>query len=453
MSQPDSNLRELLSGTMARGYPWGGLGAVDTRQEPMHGFVRGTADGLVEFEAIDSQDPFLLDEPFDRRAPAALALTTPVGGAVMLDLRPRLGMALQVGSGRESTIRATSETLLFGVDIDELTDSRIHLAQSRFRGLGSWAGLGSLNVEPTYGDDGFLEGATVTVGRGTNSSSKRSASRLLPRSLRLGLNEHWAYDGDAQGGLAITTGLQCETTSKIARPVQTHLAAAYAFQDLMAILHRGWVVSEPGRVELRGHVSDRAVLWNGSLMQMPPRAIKAPSGPGLMMSASDLGGVDGIARWVRVSREFGPAVEAVGSLYREGPESAAGLLLKVGAAIEQYVASHARESAWASKNASGSFELALAHHGGGREFEEWCGGSVKWAEQFHKTYLATKHLVGRQLPDPVRVDCFARGGRLLLMSTLLNRVSRSRNPSRRIFSSHLWDGLGRQTRSLLASVT
>lgn len=444
----EDGLGQLLDGVVAKGYEWSGAGPVDFGQTPMHGYVHQAQDGAIEFEAIDEDPLTRHGDPSRRTAPAAVALSTPLGGAVLVDVRPTVGFNLQFGAARESVIRLRSDTLLFGVDIGALDSLLMRGVSARFEGLGAWAGLRSLRSSPSTDSAGRLTGLNVTVG-GAGGGSRQDAARRLPGSLRLALDEHWAYRDTDDGGLNISTALEVDVSAGRPRPFAEYLEPVLDVQDLLSAMYRGFVAGSPGRVALHRYLGDESpVFWNRIAMHRNPRSIARPKRKHPLFSATQIGGVEGVARWVNLCAEHRAAVDAVVAVYREGPESASATVLRVGAAIEQYVGAHARSAKWASRKAATSFELALANHVAKAEFAVWSGDPEKWADRLHVHYLGAKHHLPRT-SDPAELDLFARGARWLLLAALLDRVATTKLPSRRVFASGQNEALGRLTRVAL----
>jgi hypothetical protein len=156
---------------------------------------------------------------------------------------------------------------------------------------------------------------------------------------------------------------------------------------------------------------------------------------------SDIGGVDGLARWVRLAEKHERLAVSVASVYRyggAGPESA---LLDVAASIEYWVKVN-RQAAWSKSGVTIDLNgrkrmlhsLALAKKVGSAFFS-WIGDAEAWSKDFDFHYNSLKHSPN-YAADPYVLTELARVGRLLLLAALLDRVAGSKQPSRAIFRSH-----------------
>ncbi len=173
--RPYTPLLDFLNGVAAKGYPYAGDGRVDLAVEPLRGYVRLREDGVIEYEAIDDR-PLSGGDFVPGKAPTSLALSTPVGGAMLVDVHPQTGGAFNFGGNQESVVRVRASSVLFGLDLPEIRGLKLHDMSVRFDGLGSWAGIRTLDTSRGLGSGGVPNGATISL----KSHPTLVASKKLP---------------------------------------------------------------------------------------------------------------------------------------------------------------------------------------------------------------------------------------------------------------------------------
>lgn len=446
MATKEESLTSFLAGVVAKGYPYAGSGRIDLSVEPLRGYVRLREDGVIEFEAIDerllsSGDDFLLG-----KAPTALALSTPVGGAILVDVHPRVGGAFNFGGDQESVVRVRASSVLFGVDLSGIRSLKLHDVSVRYDGLGSWAGLKTMSTAVKSGAGGVAEEATISL----KSHATLTARKMVPGSQKLSLDGDWETKEGPDGGMSIRTSLRVRLSALRPRASSDYLTAILDIQDLFSLVYRGWVPARPGPASLASYAGSSPLFWTRSAMHRSPHAIVMPERPRAIFGSKHLGGVDGISRWTHLCTNFRSAVSAVTSPYREGPEGIEASVQRLGAAIERYVGTHRRTTTWAAKATAATPELALARRAGGPAFKVWVGDPSRWAAEFHKQYVASKHHTPTSV-DPAVAAWLARSGRWLLVAALLDRMALTKVPSKGIFGPGELSGLGAEVRRVLGT--
>lgn len=443
---PEQRLHKTLHGVLAFGWSWTGTGRIPIDEDPVRGWLRRLDDGRLRYDVLvedledDSAGPFGHGKP----APGALALATVEGAAILLDLAPQVGWNYRYGDYRASTRTFFARTILFDVDLETMRSVRLASAALQFEGLGGWAGLRIVESDLQTDAEGLVQGATLKLQR----SPTHNLPRALPRSLSLALGSHWSIAVQREGR-TIQTAMELRVTAARRRPHGELVEPLLRLQDLVSILHRGHITSLPTPVDHPAPKATRTLLWTAPAMHAPVRAIPVRDSPTPLLSLAEVGGPRALARWVRLCATHPDVTGAIADVYREGPEGPQTALLRIGVAIEKWVARHCRSTAWASKKAHPTAERALASRGGA-PFGKWVGNADVWATQFHDAYNALKHHTGQQLDDE-RLYRLASSARWLLTAALLDRIAASRGPSRRLFTAYRLDAEGGELRRLLGT--
>lgn len=434
----------ILNGSTAFGWSYKGTGKVDLEQVPLRGYVRRHEEGHIEFEALDEnpieEGPLLLNA----EAPPMLVLSTPHGAAILLDVHPQTGGSFNFGGGSASVVRFRADSVASGIDIYEIKTARMKSLALRFPGFGGWAGMNSF-TRPTTASARH-GGATLELRPTRREVSKRS----LHSSLALSVEGYWDFVDSGPSAVTVHTGLDVEVSAVRARAFGQFIEPLLDFQDLLSLVNRGFVASAPAPTGLLGVGGGSPLLWNRRAMYTPKGAILASGRPRPLVSLADLGGVAGLARWSNLRRDHRVVVDTVSTPYRNGPDTIETAIIRVGSAIELWVAAHRRVAAWAEKGRSKSFAEALALHVGG-PFEKWVGSTANWAEQFTLHYNGTKHHTPHVI-DPEALRAFATTGRWLLVCALLNRIAGTKQPSRSILNSYQLEHTGESVRQVLSRI-
>lgn len=169
-----------------------------------------------------------------------------------------------------------------------------------------------------------------------------------------------------------------------------------------------------------------------------------------LFTLADIGGAQGVRRWLKLCHDFPDAASAVSSVYRRGGYAIGLRLQEVAAAVEDYVSAmrRGRSVKWAAKSAVNKTHAASLARRVGTPFEELVGDIDTWADRFQQAYNGTKHNTGYQ-KDPDELRLMAWSGDLLLAAALLNRAAGGKTPSRRILRHHRIRPGGESLRTLL----
>lgn len=421
MAEANDALQDVLGGAMAYGWTYSGSGRLDLAAEPMRGWIRLHDHGYLEYEA-------LVDDPYDDQvglrqgaAPNALFLSTRHGTLLLPYLFPRVGWQHNYGGFRASVNLYRSDVALFGVDPEKLLSNRVQRISVRFYGMGPWAGMNLTEVKVTHKPGGNrVQQAELKL---RSAPSKHLASKL-PRNLSITLEGDWVLGSEKGGKQEAKTALRVVLEAKRARKVADLTVVLGDIQDLLAILRGG--LTPAATSNLGSEAGESVLFWSADLMRPAARSRVAAVGEHLRLSLGQIGGLSGVAAWCRLAEEHRDVVEALTTLYRDGPSTVEMTLLRLGVAVELWVARHAR-TAWGSrKNRPKGWTHAhsLAHHLG-PGFARLVGDVDNWATRFTDAYNDTKHHTGRQ-KQPELEHALARTARIALTAELLNRARGSR---------------------------
>ncbi|MEV4838249.1 hypothetical protein AB0K05_27315 [Nonomuraea sp. NPDC049486] len=403
--------------------------------DPERGYVRRDGGWLL----IETLDENIRKKYSQRKAegtPEAIAALMPEKSALFLEV---IGSGWTTRSGyRASSKRYRARTMIGDIPFDRLKSARVTCVEARFHGVSDWAGVSAAKESVTHGDDGRPKSWTFTLGATEPESRKISHGREVV------LSTTWQVGGDQDRRIA-SAPVTLACSSKRPRDVWDLLQPLLFVQDLLNLAWEGFVTAADGAADLHtypvdGGETSRPRLWNGALM-IPLPGIQGPKSINEypLFDLADLGGVPGLARWIRLYGAHPRAVNPVVNPYRFGPATAEVALRDVAAGIEYWVKSN-RPAAWAN----GKYMQALAGRVG-KPFSAWVGNAEDWCKDFWHTYNMLKHDVAYRM-DPERVPDLVYSGRLLLASALLDRAAGTKNPSRQIFQSHRTRSLGSRLR-------
>ncbi len=442
MASPLEVQKGILDGTTAFGWPYNGAGAIDLDQDPMRGYVRCHKEGHIEFEVLD-EDPALRGPLlFEPEAPAMLALSTPHGTGLLLDVNPQVGAAIRIGDGRASVLRYRADSMVSGIDIGEISGGHLASAALRFHGLGDWAGMNSVTTHIQRDGENRVNSATLDL----RQSNPEVAKRSLPSNLSLTVQGFWNLSDPGRPPITVNTGVDIEVSAARPRSFGQFLEPLLDCQDLLNLLRGGFVQAEPANVRWKGAGGGSPLLWTRRAMHIPKAALLPKDRLPLHVSLADLGGAAGIARWSNLRRQHPVVVDTVTAPYRSGPDTVETAIIRMGAAIELWVAFHSgKKVAWAK--AGKGYAEALARRVGD-PFEKWVGSSEKWAAEFRRYYNGSKHHTP-MAKDPATLRALAVTGRWLLVCALLDRVAGTKVPSRTILGSPRLSYAGATMREIL----
>ena len=396
------------------------------------GFIRKVGDS-VEVHTLEEDALRAMFGPDKPDIPEGIISLTEHTGAMLLDLSGRSSSA-NIGGSRASVARFKGRTLLAHPLMVEAASTNVESVSSYFRGNGllAWADFDAIDRTFETDSQHKLKSAQINL----KPTDERTLH--LTRSSELRLSAHWEFADDDELQHVVRTSLEVILVSH--RPVdfRSLLYPLLRCQELLCIAFGGFLRASGGRVGLEG-LDERGHVWNSYLMPEtePARVPRAAVNERPRFHLNDIKGLDGVARWIRLSRKHPRAVSPIINTYRLGPGSDAARLLEVAAAIEYWVARHRRADGWARKGANHAEAVALHV---GSAFSDWCGDSKKWAKAFWSHYNGLKH-DPKFDPDPYAVKALQESGYLLLVADLLNRVGATKRPSRRLFADYRNDNL------------
>jgi hypothetical protein len=170
-------------------------------------------------------------------------------------------------------------------------------------------------------------------------------------------------------------------------------------------------------------------LWHAELARHDDQPIRRRNPP--LFRLSDLGGPTALPRWIRLTRQYPDAAEAI-RIQNRADTTLSSRLVQLGAAIEHYVGQNTAESRrrgsrvlWTKKGSS--FASALAMHAG-VTFAKFIDDPEKWGELFTRAYVSAKHPGNPREPDE-RLHFFNVSAQVLLVCILLDRAAGTRQPS------------------------
>jgi hypothetical protein len=451
-----SKLDFLEDGSLGIFYPWLGTEAPDDEHKERGWIVR--SGDWVHIDALEERDHpgVMLDGRFDDgNRPEALVGRLPTTTIVALELLLR-GHTTVFGQNA-STRRYRARTVVAQVPLHRLRTSRLTSLSSEYLGLSHWSGIQAGTETWTNSDDGTIRAFELKLGTTAPDLTAR-----LSDGRRLVISSKWSVLGpDDDRRISIPMTIRIESN----RPVEVFrlLAPLVQIQNLISMVCSGFVsvttasagldLTSPDGPEPR---APSLPCWSGPLFQCPDGVAPAGRTTWPILSLADLGGVTGMARWIRLCEQHPRATSPAVSPYRFGVSTGETELLTLAAAFEYWVAVHRHNRVrWADRSAkprgTSDHEFImqrLANRAGGA-FAGFVGDTTRWCADFSTSYNRLKH-------DPSAVIDFAllndlvKSGRLLLFGLLADRVSGTRAPTRKLFGHHTYSSLRSRLRDRYA---
>lgn len=441
-----SSIEDILGGTL--GFLWSG----NDKQEPceqVSGWIVKKDERIIIKTLV--ADPYSnFKESQGLGSPDCLCCLTPEGAALFLEV---ITTNSTVTFGAKASTRTyQARSLIKGVLFDRLKTHNVTSISARFPGTGKWAGMSAGSPSIVTDSAGRSKSFSISVSSEEGKSARLSGGRTLT------IGTSWNVTGtDDRRVIYSPVTVTCSSTRP--RDIWELLQPLLLVQDLLSFAFNGFVVADTGRarLDLKPAESDAPAraseFWNGALMTSQKGAMSPKSmTEHPLFRLDDIGGIQGLARWVSLATEHPRATLPAVSQYRHGATLAEVTLLNVAAGIEYWVGSHRRTTQWAKntgkpgakKKGGNNFAVALTRKMGAA-FNGWCGDSESWADDFHETYNKLKHenkyeYEGRHLAD------LAASGVLLLAASLADRAGNSKKPSRSIFESYRLYNLGARLR-------
>lgn len=333
-------------------------------------------------------------------------------------------------------------SLVAGMDVEQLTTSRVRAVRAVFMGEAParWAGVLDYAATPRLNRSKTVVGFDIRVRKG------KQLRVSLPGGLEISLGQHWRAVPEIQSGLGLEFGLRVELRAAAPRPIGELVPLLFTIQDLLGLAFAGYVRASRAsawipRADRRKQFLD---MWQFGLMPDPGDIAvgQGEMGKRPMFALSDLGGPDGLRRWIKLYESHPRVMQAMRNSIRfVAPAPEAGLL-DVAAVIEHWVNAH-KGRQWISAGKGKAEPLALR---AGVPFRDWVGHPSAWASDFWRHYNGIKHNPSFVWSGGHVAD-LGEAGRLLLLAALLDRVAGSRAPSKELFRSHHNLKLGRALRN------
>ena len=332
----------------------------------------------------------------------------------------------------------------------DLASGKVSSISARFFGLGTWSGLAGGTSDREYHANGTLK----NFGYRTKSIPEMRTS--LDRRTSIGLGVTWRSTERQLDQLTILTPHEFSVSRDKPTEFSDLASEVRRFQDLVSLAYNAFVPSVGGVVcaDFKDGVDlSKADLWSGVLMETRPGVrcySDKTSHPAFTLAA--IGGIEGVRRWLRLAKSHPRATGPLTTSRRFGFAVVEVELMNIAVAIDYWVSYCKKESSprpqWTARGKNHAESLAMHV---GREFREFVGGDEKaWARLFWDRYAAIKHDPTIQY-DVSELSVLMRGGRVLLMCALLNRVARTKVPSAWICQSTEFHRVGEVTREMLAS--
>lgn len=352
---------------------------------------------------------------------------TQAGDVLLLSIAQR-GASL----GGLSTARYRSRCVVIDPEANEVNDDTVLAVQLHYYGLTGWSGERRLNDEPII-EAGFVVGWTAELRWDDGKEIPLGDGFMLKFST--GHTVAGSYDRRT-----LTAPLLVTIESEERRPISEHLTRLDAVHARLAVAHRATPLASGGGVRFAKTSNSYCALWERTMISLDPPGDVTHEFPYLELD--NVGGMEGVARWIRLALEHRRAVEPLVRHVLFPNQSPESRILSTAAAMEYWVGSNARSASWAKKKTGENLPAALTHHVDSA-WKPWIGDSVQWVKDFWNAYNDLKHF-RTDTPDPSTVHSLEVSGRWLLTAALLDHCTESTKTSSHLFSS----GLGKLGRDL-----
>lgn len=345
---------------------------------------------------------------------------TEVGDVLMLSIAQRSG-----SWGAPSTARYRSRCLVLDPAADDIDDDTVVSAQLHYYGLSRWPGERSLSDGPIFEEGKIVgwtaelrwePGTTVPLGDGFTLTFSSGHSVTGPYDRR-----------------TLTTPFVITVESDERRPIGEHILRLDAVYALLAVAHRTPPVATHGAVKFTDSQDVYCPWWERTMISPGQPDDTTHQFP--YLGLDNVGGIEGVASWVRLTVGHRRAVEPVVRHVLFSEQTPESRMLSTAAAMAYWVASNARKEQWARKRTGELLPGVLTRYVD-PAWTAWIGDSDQWVKDFWKAYVDLKHFRG-QRPDPGVINAFEVSGRWLLTAALLDSCTGSSEASRHLFSDGL----------------
>lgn len=442
MSTSREKLNAVLDGTL--GHFWPCIDNGQPSEDALSGYVRRSVDNLLEVDVLVEVE---LDELLSGKSmpnvTSCFGLVRPT--AIMLLDRSQHSGRWHIGP------QASSETYRFRATIpdaplDEVTSSNIYELSTLFPGLLAWANMSTMRRTHGRDDDGINRSVEYTL----ESTHERTKVRITPR-ITLWAEPFWQVNESVESA-NLNTSLEIGISST--KPIEARELAneLKRVRDLLSILHQRDVCGDLCHVRLDHdhYAKKRYLLWHSKLNVASSDAVDfSQKDLRPFVSLVDIGGMDSIARWIKLRKRYPRLSTAITSYWEVGRKPAIVEITELAMTMEYCVALARKRSkknpAWTeARNHAHAIAKVV-----GKPFDDWCGDAEEWSLLFWEAYNHFKH--NHLDRDHREIQVLAASARLLLTSYLLTRISNKKVASRKFLDDYRWNNIKGETANLIES--
>lgn len=399
-------------------------------------------DGEVRLDVLE-EDPSSGWPADPLPIPKSVVGVLSAGAVMMLEISPRIP-TIRMGNYCVSTARYHARSILGNLDLDHVKSDRLRSLSASFALSSRWDGLPRLQEEWVQDEVGR---AVSWTGR-TPNASEYSAN--LTDDRRLTVLADWSVDGSHQERrVSQLTRFTVESSSP--QELWDLMEPLLIVQDLINVAHGGFVAAETGRaVADLDNLDEQRVptwFWSAPLHYLAPQLPKVDMQRTYpLFTLADIGGIDGLARWVYLRQQHPRGLSPITRPLRQGPLSPEVGILEAAAAIEYWAKAHKL----VEETSEPRYVQALIEQV--REpFIEFCGDPEIWTNRFWQSNNAIKHASELAHGDD-ELTLLARSARYLLTAVALAHVAQSQTPVKALLKSPNLQSLSNALRSMTLGV-
>jgi hypothetical protein len=249
-------VRETMDGTL--GHFWTELGDVYDLNKSRDGYVRlvdGSLFHVGTLRTLDNNREFGTNQDRLPRPEAIYAMTASTR-AIFFDVA---GVSQSNVMGqRASTQTVRTRGVVVNVPFAVLEDSDFLAVELEIPEVSRWSGLIGVDEKVETDDDGNRTYTAATV-------SVDLIEIEIRRGFKLKLDTTWRVEGP-DDRRTLSTPLVVGTSSRTPRPWHDHLVPLLSVQDLVSLVHEGFVPAERATVDFKcaddGRPRETPQLWN-----------------------------------------------------------------------------------------------------------------------------------------------------------------------------------------------
>lgn len=414
--------------------------------ERLPGYVRRMPNGSLQLELILDLDPISVvkDEMLSTRPQYVEAATTEAPAVFFDTSHPHHRMIF--GNAQASTKRIQARAVAAPVDLSSLTSTKITRLDTDFLNTAKWFGFDTMKATAAS-ENSVPHSVQVSV------ESVELGRTILADETELVVMNHWSVTGEEDNRVIYApVCVRLEPT----KPTEWHtlFKAMMAVQDLLSLAADGFTPASSGRLvfemdneEPRQPPSD---WWSSRLMHTPAEVKHRPvARERTLFHLTHIGGVEGIARWVKLSAEHPRAVGPLTTQYRVGIPVVESQVMEVATALEYYTKYNDAAGAPWAKNQPGLPKFAPLVHASSDAVKELLSNRPdEWCAAFNKANNSVKHL-RQDVNDPYDLSVLARSARVVMLCFLLDTVAKNTKPSTAICRHFRNDNLKHEVKELL----